>query len=120
MELHTYRIDKSKSPFAPIFEFTLGITDVTKEINIDKLKKDLLTKEKEIIHKYPPENDGGTNLGNHSVTTRYPHYTLWQFKEFSYLKSVIRKHHDIYCNSNSFLLFFNTTCLMVNPRRKKG
>ena len=35
MELHTYRIDKSKSPFAPIFEFTLCITDVTKEIKIE-------------------------------------------------------------------------------------
>ena len=34
---------------------------------------------------YPPANDGGTNLGSDSVTTRYPHYTLWQFKEFSYL-----------------------------------
>ena len=99
MELHTYRIDKSKSPFAPIFEFTLGIADVSKEINLDKLKKDLLIKEKELIHMYPPANDGGTNLGNDSVTTRYPHYTLWQFKEFSYLKSVIRKHHDIYCKS---------------------
>ena len=40
MELNTFTLGKEKSPFAPTFEFTVGITDIS--VSILNLKMDLL------------------------------------------------------------------------------
>ena len=97
MELSTFKLEKDKSPFAPTFEFTIGITNVSDELDILDIREKLLIKEKEIINLYPGTHDGGTNLGMDSVTSRFPHYILWQYEEFDKIKYLIKEYHNEYC-----------------------
>lgn len=99
MQILNFKQTKEKSPFAPNFEFNLGIVNISNEINLKKLFKDLLQKEKYLKETYPSADHGGTYLNSESVTTRYPYYTLWQYQEFKYLMPIIAKYHDIYCKN---------------------
>jgi hypothetical protein len=65
-------------------------------INVDLNKFNLffLNKEKEILNKYTPENDGGTGLGNNSITSRYSNYNLLNFPEMFFLKNIIKDKHE--------------------------
>ena len=97
MELNTFTLGKEKSPFAPTFEFTVGIADISDELDILDIREKLLIKEKEIINLYPGTHDGGTNLGMDSVTSRFPHYVLWKYEEFDKIKYLIKEYHNEYC-----------------------
>lgn len=99
MDIYNFSSVNNISPFAPYYSYSIGIADLSNEINLKTLTSNLLVKEKEIISKYPSDIDGDTGLGKDSVTARFPHYTLWQYKEFKHLKSIVKKHHDVYCSS---------------------
>lgn len=77
---------------APNFSFKMA-EDI---INVDLNKFNLffLNKEKEILNKYTPENDGGTGLGNNSITSRYSNYNLLNFPEMFFLKNIIKDKHE--------------------------
>ena len=76
-ELHSY---PPLSPYAPKYKFNLSRSIWDDNKKIDKLKKFLLKKEKEIL-KLPYNNDGDTGLGEGSVTTRYARYNLFDFTD---------------------------------------
>ena len=86
--------DKPETVFAPpennIFIFESNVKDY---INIDNLSQVILSNEKNIIEKYPSHNDGNTGLGENSLTSRYPHFNLFQWKDVN-VKEVVRKTHD--------------------------
>ena len=86
--------DKPETVFAPpennIFIFESNVKDY---INIDNLSQVILSNEKNIIEKYPSHNDGNTGLGENSLTSRYPYFNLFQWKDLN-VKEVVRKTHD--------------------------
>jgi hypothetical protein len=68
------------SPYAPNYKFHLSRSIWDDEKKIDKIKKYLLKKEKEIL-KLPYYNDGNTGLGEDAVTSRYSRYNLFDFTD---------------------------------------
>ena len=85
-----------KNKFNPSFNYF--IYENMLELNFEKLKHDILNLEKDIIEKYPPYNDGNTELGSNSLTSRFIHYNLLQIDETKFLKDIIRKKHDDFSN----------------------
>ena len=92
MKLINFKNGKIKNFFNPTYSYFIG-EDIL-PINTQVLSEFLLYKEKEIIKKYPPFDDGGTSLPKESVTSRFIHYNLLQFPETNYLKKYIRNTHD--------------------------
>ena len=78
--------------FNPTYEYYIYETMV--DFNLDFLKQFILQKENEIIFNYPAHTDGDTGLGNNSLTSRYPHFNLLQYKELDFLKQTIKKEHN--------------------------
>ena len=81
-----------ENKFNPSFNYY--IYENILELNFEKLKQDILNLEKDVIQKYPSFSDGGTGLGNNSLTSRFKYYNLLQLNETKFLKDVIRKFHD--------------------------
>jgi hypothetical protein len=67
--------------FAPIWNIPLGVKKFEDEKTIDIIKSFLLKKEKDIISSIPYDYDGTTNLNPNSVTGRFAHYNLFNFKQ---------------------------------------
>ena len=81
-----------QNPFNPNFSYHI-LENKTDFDNIF-LTKFLLNKEEQIKNMYPGINDGGTDLGESSVTSRFINYNLLEFPETIFLKTIIRKNHD--------------------------
>ena len=83
------------SPYAPNYAFHLSRSVWGDEKKIDKIKKFLINKEKDIL-KLPYLNDASTGLGRDKVTTRYCRYNLFDFvdecPELKDLWQVIQEH----------------------------
>jgi len=97
LKLINFKNGEIKNFFNPTYCYFIG-EDIL-PIDTEALSQFLLLKEKELIKKYPSFNDGGTSLGDDSVTARYMHYNLLQFPETSYLKKYIRNTHDKFIKS---------------------
>ena len=77
------------------------------QTNIDcvELSKLILKKEPEIIKKYPPTSfsgrygDGGTGLGNDSITSRYYHYNVLNWEGTKLFKQYIKQVYEEYTGS---------------------
>lgn len=82
---------KPLTKYAPFWDFSIGLTqwkDSQDQINI--IKNWLLDNEQRIINDYKVHFDGGTGLGNDSVTSRFGRYNLFQFiDELPELKSLL-------------------------------
>ena len=83
-----------QNPFNPNFSYHI-LENKTDFDNIF-LTKFLLNKEEQIKNMYPGTDDGGTNLGKTSVTSRFLYYNLLEFSETIFLKTIIRKNHDAF------------------------
>ena len=68
------------SPYAPNYKFELSRSVLDDQEKVDKLKKFLIKKEKDIL-KLPFHHDGDTGLKEDSVTTRYARYNLFDFAD---------------------------------------
>lgn len=71
---------KPLTDYAPSWDFPIGVSR-WKDSNhqIKNIKKWLLDNEQRFIKQYPVNFDGGTGLGNQSVTSRFGRYNLFNF-----------------------------------------
>jgi len=93
-EVYYFKSNTPKTIFAPSWNFSIYENIV--DFDFDKLFKIILKKEKEIIKKYPAIDDGNTGLGDKSLTSRFPYFNLLQWKEFSFLKKIIKENYISY------------------------
>lgn len=98
MEIIEFKNKPTATPFAPVFEYYTFECSLLKEIDFSWLEQFCLSKEKELIEKYPASNHGGTGLDKNSLTTRYPYYSFLNFSETNFIKSILKKYHDIFIN----------------------
>jgi len=80
------RIAKIKSPdakteFAPTWNFPIGMDSWADHDKIDTIRNWLISQEQVFINRYPVHHDGGTGLGDASVTARHGKYNLFQFNK---------------------------------------
>jgi hypothetical protein len=100
IKFYRFKNEKNISPFAPSWDYLI-LEAFMSDINIKKLTKFLLEKEK-IILNTPIESDlivdGNTGLGKNSVTSRYRIYNLLDFENEEILKieNNIKTIHKIY------------------------
>ena len=100
IKIFNFKSDPPLTPFAPEWDYSIGLSNISPLINCKKIAKIILEKEKNIISKYPVVQsssiDGYTNLGPHSLTSRYSYYNLvdWPEKEIQKLKPIIKDFHD--------------------------
>ncbi len=86
--------EKPKTPFAaPEQEIYIWESNVLDVLNVNELTDIILSNERNVIEKYPAFDDGQTGLGNDSLTSRYPHFNLFQWKQKG-LNEAVRKTHD--------------------------
>ena len=90
--IYNFSNEPLRNKFNPSFNYF--IYENMLELNFEKLKQDILNLEKDLIQKYPYFSDGGTGLGNHSLTSRFKYYNLLQLNETKFLKDMIRDKHD--------------------------
>lgn len=73
---------KPLTKYAPSWDFSIGLTQWKDSNNqIINIKKWLLDNEQKIINDYSVNFDGGTGLGDDSVTSRFGRYNLFQFSD---------------------------------------
>jgi hypothetical protein len=65
--------------YAPTWDISFGANQYDDTTSIDNIKKWLIDNEQMIVDKFPLNNDGGTGLGDKSVTSRYGQYNLFNF-----------------------------------------
>jgi len=92
MKIYNFHNGKLRNNFNPQYSFYLAEDSL--DLNTDTMAQLLLNKEKEFLNKYPSFTDGGTGLGNKSITSRFYYYNLLQIPETKFLKKHIRKTHD--------------------------
>jgi len=82
---------KPMTKYAPSWDFSIGVTRWKDSNNqIKNIKKWLLDNEQRFIKQYPVNFDGGTGLGNSSVTSRFGRYNLFNFaKELPELNDLL-------------------------------
>jgi len=75
------------------------------KIDVDKLAKQILVNEPEILEKHPPQNwnktkyvDGGTGLGYDSLTSRSCHYNMLDWEDSELLRKEIRRGYELFTN----------------------
>lgn len=84
-----------ETPFAPPkYQYYIYEEDVNHMVSVSKLEKIIKEKAVDIIKTTPPLGDGQTGLGPHSLTSRFMHYNLLQWKEIPELKEAIVKVHN--------------------------
>jgi hypothetical protein len=104
MNLIIFKSKPKNNFFAPEWEYFL-YEDMLQNINFKKVSNLILKKEKQIIDKYPINNnnkslDGYTNLGGKSLTSRFPYYNVlkWNNDEIKKIKKQIIEIHNIFLN----------------------
>ena len=65
-----------KTIFAPQWNYVIFEADISKLIDLEKLKNIILEKGHEIVKKYNFTSDWGTGLGDQSLTSRSNSYNL--------------------------------------------
>jgi len=78
------RIIKMKSmlpitEYAPSWNISFGADQWTDTTSMEAIKKWMIDNEQMIVKTYPVNTDGGTGLGNDSVTSRFGQYNLFDF-----------------------------------------
>jgi len=80
MEIFRIKSPHPKTEYAPNWNFPVGVAGWTDFEKIDTIKNFLLSKEDYILS-LPITNDGGTKLGNDTVTSRHGSYNLFHFAD---------------------------------------
>lgn len=75
MKLVRFKSRHSPSPYAPIWDFNIGVTQWEESLKIDTIREFLLNKE-EYVLSLPYQSDGQTGLGKNKTTTRYGKYHI--------------------------------------------
>lgn len=73
---------KSRLPmteYAPYWDISVGIKRWEEEDKVDVIRNWLIANEDRIKKEYPALHDGGTGLGQSSVTSRFGRYNLFDF-----------------------------------------
>lgn len=99
MFYHTFKSEKKRTPFAPEWDYKIGITKIN-DINTNTLRDIILKEEKVIIKKYKDlGNAAYTGLGYNSLTSKYPYFNVlsWENPEIYKLREKIVKYHNQYC-----------------------
>lgn len=90
MEIIHFQNPVNKTPFAPMWEYDICVDDISKHINLDKLKDLVLDNELKLIQKYEYTHDWNTGLGRNSLTSRSNNYNLLKWNGTQDLKSAIK------------------------------
>jgi hypothetical protein len=90
-----------KTIFAPQWNYVIFEADISKLVDLEKLKKTILEREHEIVKKYKFTSDWGTGLGQDSMTSRSDSYNVITWPEAKDLKDAIRNMY------NEFLIGMN-------------
>tara|TARA_R100001480_G_scaffold126040_1_gene124065 strand:+ start:192 stop:854 length:663 start_codon:yes stop_codon:yes gene_type:complete len=99
MKIFTFKSKPPLTPFAPQWDYPFGHENISHFIDCPKIASIVLSKEKNIIRKFPPMNrssiDGYTDLGSNSLTSRYGYYNLieWPEIEIQILRGRIIEFH---------------------------
>tara|TARA_R100001530_G_scaffold130775_1_gene101939 strand:- start:257 stop:904 length:648 start_codon:yes stop_codon:yes gene_type:complete len=101
MKIFTFKSEPPLTPFAPQWDYSFGYENISNLIDCPKIANLILSKEKNIIRKFPPTDfvssvDGYTNLGPNSLTSRYGYYNLidWPEIEIKILQDrIVEFHH---------------------------
>ena len=78
MQIQKMKSLNSVTPYAPVWDISLGVTEWNQYDKIDSIRNFLLTKE-EYILSLDVNNDAGTGLTTDSITTRHGKYNLFDF-----------------------------------------
>lgn len=90
------------TPFAPYYEVPMWNCNINLNGTLmDNLRYYLLTREVDILMNLDYHSDGGTGLGEHSVTTRFAKYNLFTFADpsISILKNMVKKEYNKFMNA---------------------
>lgn len=68
-----------QTEYAPAWNISIGVSQWIDSDKVDTIRKWLIANENRIKAMYPPLNDGGTGLGDNSVTSRFGRYNLFDF-----------------------------------------
>ena len=73
-----WKSDPPLTPFAPSYSYHFTNKEIFSKQECKEWNDYLLKQEKILLDKYKtaPMGDGGTGLGNNSITSRFPHYNL--------------------------------------------
>ena len=101
MKIFPFKSEPPLTPFAPQWDYSFGYENISNLIDCPKIANLILSKEKNIIRKFPPTDfvssvDGYTNLGPNSLTSRYGYYNLidWPEIEIKILQDrIVEFHH---------------------------
>ena len=76
--LYGWKSDPPLTPFAPSYSYHFTDKKIFSEEECEEWSDYLLKQEKILLDKYrtAPMGDGGTGLGNTSITSRFPHFNL--------------------------------------------
>ena len=99
--IHLFENEKQLNIFNPKYKYYIYEDMV--DLNFDEISKFILNLEKSLSHIKSSNLDGGTGLGDKSLTSKHSFYNLLSFKEMKQIKSLIRKHNK------KFLSLLNTT-----------
>ena len=85
------------TPYTAFWQYCIG-ERILSEINCDRLKQFLLSKQEEVLSIKHRLSDGGTGLGLNSTTARFLSYNVldWDQEDIKILKDKIIETHDAY------------------------
>ena len=96
MEIKQFLSKPRQTPFAVEWSYVLG-EDIIENINYSQIASVILSKEKEIISKYPSSSYSKGGLGEDSLSSRFKHFNVfaWEDPEIIKLKKeVLEKYTD--------------------------
>lgn len=107
MEIYEFK-QIANNPIAPSWNYFIGRNSIFSYDECKEIKSILLTEEKKILQDTinKIKNDGGTGLGNGSITSRYIHFNVlnWDYKFVEILRSGILK------SVNEYLSVYENYC----------
>ena len=86
--IHLFENEKQLNIFNPKYKYYIYEDMV--DLNFDEISKFILNLEKSLSHIKSSNLDGGTGLGDKSLTSKHSFYNLLSFKEMKKIKSLIR------------------------------
>lgn len=94
--------------YAPTWDFSFGVNKWQDSDKIKTIRNWLIANENRIINSYSGDYDGGTGLGNNSLTGRFEKYNLFDYADelpelndmlkffrISYLEFLEEEQHDV-------------------------
>lgn len=82
--VYQFKTKKANNPFAPEFQYTLIETECFSIAQCNLIREYLLDKEIYLLDKLKskPSNDGNTGLGKDSITSKFAHFSVFDFDHY--------------------------------------